>query len=269
LFRLTWKPSATPSGRPISRLRASVPRTSGSGSILAHWTSPCVEETDEAPETKDARNLRHRQAGKMKGVGSYKISTQALMTAWPSPVSMGGRDTYSTVPPSIGDTRGYTLGMAATLAHWPTPRTPSGGPETAAEKQARGEGHGGGDLAAVAKTAGWATPAARDYRWPNERPYAERGGGKKGEQLQNQVHHLLAPGETPSGCPAGTEGYAPFRGRLNPCLPRWLQGLPLSWDLCAMGIPRSFLRSSSRPRTAGRGSAGTATPSAPPRPQGS
>ena len=168
-----------------------------------------------------------------------------------------------------GNGFGTPLTIAAQLAHWRTPRTPSGGPETAEEKQARGEGHGGGDLAAVAGTTGWATPAARDYRWPNARPYAERGGGTKGEQLQNQVHHLLTPGEALSGYPAGTEGSAPFKGRLSPCLPRWLQGLPLPWDLCAMGIPRSFLRSPSRRRTAGRGSAGTVTPSAPPRPPGS
>ena len=267
---------------------------------------------------------------------------------------MEGRDTYSTVPPSIGDTRGYSLGMAASLAswptpdrgmgvsdknwearkracqeryggdgfgmtlgmasqlahwptpmaptggetgpsretgthtqslqhtakmagegmvllaHWPTPKTPSGGPETAEEKQRRGRTKsGGGDLAAVAQTAGWATPAARDYRWPNARPYAERGGGAKGEQLQNQAYHLLAPGTAQPRCPAGTEDSAPFRGRLNPCLPRWLQGLPLPWDLCAMEIPKSSPRSRKAPPTAGRGSADTATPSVPPRPQSS
>jgi hypothetical protein len=36
----------------------------------------------------------------------------------------------------------------------------------------------------------WATPAARDYRHANAKPWSERGGGKKGEQLNNQVVHL-------------------------------------------------------------------------------
>ena len=36
----------------------------------------------------------------------------------------------------------------------------------------------------------WATPAHRDYRFANAKPWKERGGGKKGEQLNNQVVHL-------------------------------------------------------------------------------
>ena len=38
----------------------------------------------------------------------------------------------------------------------------------------------------------WPTPAARDFRTSNSRPFAERGGGKKGEQLNNAVVHLLS-----------------------------------------------------------------------------
>lgn len=37
---------------------------------------------------------------------------------------------------------------------------------------------------------GWATPAARDYRFANSKPFRERGGGQKGEQLNNQAVHL-------------------------------------------------------------------------------
>jgi hypothetical protein len=37
------------------------------------------------------------------------------------------------------------------------------------------------------------TPASRDYRSPNSKPYAERGGGKKGEQLPNAVGGSLNP----------------------------------------------------------------------------
>jgi len=39
--------------------------------------------------------------------------------------------------------------------------------------------------------AGWSTPAHRDWRHPNAKPYSERGGGRKGEQLPNQACHLV------------------------------------------------------------------------------
>jgi DNA (cytosine-5)-methyltransferase 1 len=66
------------------------------------------------------------------------------------------------------------------------------------------------------QAAQWATPAQRDYRHPNAKPYAERGGGKKGEQLNNQVAH----GQTPNG----SEG-----GALNPEFVSWLMGFPDGW----------------------------------------
>jgi len=50
----------------------------------------------------------------------------------------------------------------------------------------------------------WPSPANRDYRSPNLKPYSERGGQMKGEQLQNFVEHrftLQAP-------PTGTDGRA-------------------------------------------------------------
>ena len=52
----------------------------------------------------------------------------------------------------------------------------------------------------------WPTPAARDFRSPNSKPYSERGGGKKGEQLPNAVG-----------------------GQLNPPWVEWLMGWPIGW----------------------------------------
>lgn len=46
------------------------------------------------------------------------------------------------------------------------------------------------ETAPIGSPAGWATPTARDYRHANALPWSERGGGKKGEQLNNQVVHL-------------------------------------------------------------------------------
>lgn len=52
----------------------------------------------------------------------------------------------------------------------------------------------------------WPTPAHRDFRYPNKRPYSERGGRKKGEQLPNAVG-----------------------GPLNPPWVEWLMGYPEGW----------------------------------------
>jgi hypothetical protein len=48
---------------------------------------------------------------------------------------------------------------------WPTPRTITGGPESAERKQELGRtASGGGDIQAVALLASWNTPSARDHK---------------------------------------------------------------------------------------------------------
>lgn len=61
------------------------------------------------------------------------------------------------------------------------------------------------------------TLAARDYRHPNAKSYAERGGGKKGEQLPNVIG-----------------------GPLNPAWAEWFMGFPAGWT----ALPRWATRSS-------------------------
>ena len=96
-----------------------------------------------------------------------------------------------------------------------------------AETRAKGKHHSGNgfglNLAQAARL--WPTPAARDYRGANAKPFADRGGGKKGEQLPNAVRH--AP-DTPAG------------GQLNPTWVEWLMGFPLGWTACmASATPSS------------------------------
>jgi len=113
---------------------------------------------------------------------------------------------------------------------WPTPRTLTGGPESAERKQELGRTEsGGGDLTSLVQAQNWPTPqnyakgaeenhepgltpldlavrpempaaiqerkrkgqaarptaSARDWRSPNLKPYADRGGRTKGEQPPN------------------------------------------------------------------------------------
>ena len=61
------------------------------------------------------------------------------------------------------------------------------------------------------------TPAGRDWRHPNKKPYSERGGGTKGEQLPNAIG-----------------------GPLNPRFVEWLMGFPDGWtDLEPLETPSS------------------------------
>lgn len=75
--------------------------------------------------------------------------------------------------------------------------------------------------------SGGATPTHRDYRTPNGKSLAERGGGTKGEQLANQVAHGLIPSTSP------VETAKPGAFRLNPAFSLWLMGFPAAWLWCA------------------------------------
>jgi len=79
----------------------------------------------------------------------------------------------------------------------------------------------------------WPTPASRDFRGPNMKPFSERGGGKKGEQLPNAVAHQMHP--TPDAGAAKGRGVqssgdrSRLGGSLNPQWVEWLMGFPEGW----------------------------------------
>jgi hypothetical protein len=85
--------------------------------------------------------------------------------------------------------------------------------------------------------AGWPTPMAGS---PATENYNEAG-----DSCNSRKTRLLVSGETPTGSSAPTEK----RGQLNPGLSRWMQGLPPSWDMCALEIDRSSRRSSKARKT--------------------
>ena len=139
LFTLTWKDRATPSGRLICALRASALRTSASA--CTSWPTPAANEFEIADRE---RMLERRAEVKAKGIN--------------------------------GNGFGMTLGMTAVAlcpAGWPTPRTVTGGAESAQRKQELGRPEsGGGDLQSVAELAGWPTPMAGT---PAQKGYNEAG----------------------------------------------------------------------------------------------
>jgi hypothetical protein len=93
--------------------------------------------------------------------------------------------------------------LSAEVKLWPTPTASLG---TNGGRVTPSKAREGGTLIEALSARAFPTPAARDYRSPNAKPYSERGGGKKGEQLPNFIGGLL-----------------------NPPWVEWLMGWPTGW----------------------------------------
>jgi|ERR1700722_214346 len=224
LFNLTWKVRITPAGRSIFALRASARRTSDSG-----------------------------------------------FTSWPTPNTPSGGPNSKSTPTYTG---GMDLDGAVTLASWPTPNTGHSQNGHGIRGGKIGNGHqSGADLEAIAGLASWATPAARDWRDGraseatmdrNSRPLNEQAmmlagwptpmAGSPATEAHNEAGNtdssrktqalvtrigparLTATGEMLTGSTAETVS----GGQLRPAHSRWLIGLPLAWDACAIRALRKL-----------------------------
>jgi hypothetical protein len=92
--------------------------------------------------------------------------------------------------------------LADDVTLWATPNAPNGG-RTLPEEDVLAKGateNGKRQVGLEMQARYFPTPAARDYRSPNKKPYQDRGGQNKGEQLVNFVEHCLT---SPQGRPIG------------------------------------------------------------------
>ena len=171
----------TPSGRQYWAHTASQPRTSGSASTssptVATWPTPSVhnfEHEDEAAMERRRQECRERTGN--------------------------------------GNGFGMTLGNTARLACWPTPRTVTGGAESAERKQELGRTEsGGGDLQAAALLASWSTPTTHDAKGTDYGRYSEGGladGRSCALQDQAQLASWASTGSRASSwnTPRATDG---------------------------------------------------------------
>ncbi|MFC5428061.1 hypothetical protein ACFPTO_04440 [Paraburkholderia denitrificans] len=170
LFTLTWKERATPSGRSISALRASVRRTSGSG--CGSWPTPLAQQANGTPEAFLARKRRAVARGARMGVSLTDLQMVAQLAAWwPTPTCPnGGRTPKGGQMSPTGKTpdgrkRQVDLAWMAKLASWPTLQTSdaSGGGQAKRATGVAGTADAtrhGSNLNDFAMLAAWPTPTA-------------------------------------------------------------------------------------------------------------
>lgn len=218
-FSNHWKEAATPAGRSWWVLTTSERPIEESGSSSSPgWPTSTTE---------DAEHSGRRKPGK----GS---TLTVARTDWPT---AGARDYKDSQDMAIvgPDGRDRLDQLPRLATHWPTPRTITGGKESAARKKELGrKDSGGGDLQAAVED--WPTPLA-GLASSGQR---SRGGKRKDEQLFGGP--CMSFPRDPTTTQAGRECFAFVqtlpRRRLNPAFVEWLMGFPENW-LDATGAPSS------------------------------
>ena len=199
LFNLAWRERVTPSGLPISALRASARRTSDSG--FGSWPTP---------QNRDDRLRGNTMADNHSY--PHDLPNMAELAAWATPAARDFKSESATDEFNArrwGHSRGKPLSAEATLAAWSTPR---------ANKWGFPDAHGSHEQ----PIAPWATPTASEK-------FRSEEFAKDRTPNMTELAHFPASGPTPNGSPAPTEK----PGQLDPDHSRWVMGYSAEHLSCA------------------------------------
>ncbi len=238
-------PAPAPASRSRSRAKAAAPviqGTYGPTSINSYaqdgplllWENRLRERLAMVGSMEFLLTWRKKVTPGGRSISRLAASTRPIFEVacigWPSPNTPSGGPNFKKTATHTG---GMDLeGAVAYLSAWQTPGVDSFRCRGGDRKDEMG-------LDQQAKyLAGWATPAERDHRFPNLKTFQERGGGKKGEQLPNQVAHF-------SGTTGSSSDPTPkvSIGALNPEFVSWLMGFPPEWLSSAPSVTPSSRKS--------------------------
>lgn len=224
LYKMTWKAWDTGSGRSRSRLRASVLRTSATGSTGWPTTTAALAE----------KGVRTFEGGLMEAMRNHgpDLAAAACLCGWATPQALDHKG--ANLPGNELTHNARPLNEMVRLAGWPTTTSTDAlrCPSIEATTPNITLNH-------AANLAGWGTPTASEPGGTGEQ-FVARSRGKTGNSgptmLTHQVQSFLpgparltASGQLLTGSSAGMES----GGQLNPAHSRWLMGLPHEWDDCA------------------------------------
>ena len=187
---------------------------------------------------------KHRQAYSLRLKSAY-LTRESGSSSWPTANARDWKDSVNSVPPSVGQTRGHSLGMAVAEKNWPTPTTGEHLDQgTNWETLARLD-KGGRILRRIATVskqsndATWPTPIQGDAHLASTPEAAQRRIAEGKTTLSRLAESGLPDLHNHSTHGSRQESYLPLSsqsihvkgttGKLNPRWVETLMGLPVGW----------------------------------------